>query len=82
MQKLMPIQASMVLMHQYADRVRGELETVETKKGKGKSKRLHGNGMPQLLIEDGFFETVCEDDARQKEMEAQKETRKCGREGH
>lgn len=44
-QKLMATQASIVLMQQYADRVR-ELETVETKKGKGKSKRLNGDGMP------------------------------------
>lgn len=76
------LQASMVLMQQYCDRIKGQLETFEKKQGKGKGKRLHADGMPRLLTEDNFFEKVCADEERQEQMAADKETRRLGREDH
>ena len=53
------LQANMVLMQKYCDRMRGQIETLENNQGKGKRKRLHTDGIPHLLTEDNFFGHVC-----------------------
>ena len=76
------LQAGMVLMQKYCDRMRGQMETLGNKQGKGKGKRLHADGMPRLLTEDNFFEHVCVEEERQEQVAADKETRRVGREDH
>jgi hypothetical protein len=79
------IQASLVLMQKYCDRVRSQLESHEKKtkkRGQGKNKRLHGDGLPQLLTGDEFFSRVVHaEEAHGKEV-AEKEARKGRRDEH
>lgn len=76
--RLVEMQASLVLVQKYCDRVRNQLETQEKKakkKGKGKNKRLHGDGMPRLLTSDEFFSWVDRAAKLQQQEAAAKEAR-------
>ena len=68
------LQASNILNKAYADRLKKQLAAKEEKKGKKKSIKLVGNGLPRLLTADEFYELAKEkekevyEEARDKEM--------------
>jgi hypothetical protein len=53
--RVVSLQATLVLWQRYCEKVRGQLETHTKKKKKGKGKRIKADGMPRLLTGDRFF---------------------------
>ncbi|KZV95161.1 hypothetical protein EXIGLDRAFT_584956, partial [Exidia glandulosa HHB12029] len=59
---LLQAHATMVLQNTYCARVKGQLAPNEKKAKAGKAKRLMGDGMPQLLTGDEFYQRVVDHD--------------------
>jgi hypothetical protein len=54
--RVVSLQATLVLWQRYCERVRGQLEThTKKKKKKEKGRRIKADGMPRLLTGDRFF---------------------------
>ena len=70
------LQASNILNEAYADRLKKQLTAKEEKKGKKKSIKLIGDGLPRLLTADEFYELAKEKEKEACEEARDKETRK------
>lgn len=57
---LLHAHATMVLQNTYCERVKGQLAASEKTAHRGKSKRLMGDGMPQLLTGEEFYQRVVD----------------------
>ncbi|PBK94188.1 hypothetical protein ARMGADRAFT_927442 [Armillaria gallica] len=70
----MQLQSAFVLQELYCKKVRHQLAQKETRKRKGKSHQLGGDGMPQLLTGNEFYEPVVEYEANQVQEQMEKES--------
>ncbi|KAJ3792448.1 hypothetical protein GGU11DRAFT_732992 [Lentinula aff. detonsa] len=81
-QRTLELQAANILNEAYCKALREQLAFREQKKdGKGKGKRLMGDGLPVLLSSDEFYEKVVEFDKEMVEKERKKEAEKTNKEG-
>lgn len=83
--RVIAMQASVVLLQKYCDRVQSQLESQEKKKkrGQGKgNKRLHGDGWPWLPTGDEFFNQVVHAEETHEKEAAEKEACKGKQDEH
>ena len=73
------LQASNILNEAYAARLKKQLAAKEEKRGKKKTLKLVGDGLPRLLSGDEFYELAKEKEKEVHAEERQKEAKKVGR---
>ena len=73
------LQASNILNEAYAERLCAKLAAQEEKCNKKKSTKLVGDGLPQLLSGDEFYELVQEKEKEMRKIAREKERKKDGR---
>jgi hypothetical protein len=81
-ERMVGMQAGVVLANIYSSRVQGQLQAREEKKKNKGKKRLMGDGKAKFFSGDEFYAMCVEDERQRAEGEAEAAERKSQRENH